>query len=301
VADIKPNTKIGLDPILFGIGAYVAIQEEVGKTSGPTAGQASGGTYASDLSVNAIRVHVEDTNPLKAGSQVIDVIVSQAVAHSDFPQTRLCKTSPLRAVSGHAFIASASTDPSILSAMAGFVSIPTSGGTDQQGLLASAVPADGSLVSAGLTDSKSTGAPGGSSSTASSYAQAANVCALRVGTACTVRATLVRSQSNSTANGTAASSNDSGTQLVGLEVAGQALPINVPPNTTIELPGIGFVVINEQTCDNGSQATHTCAGTKHSGMTVRAIHVVVTKGALGLLPGVDVVVAEAHSDATFGS
>jgi hypothetical protein len=81
----------------------------------------------------------------------------------------------------------------------------TSGGTDQQGLLTAAVPADGSLVSAGLTDSKSTGDPGA-----------------------------------------------------------------------------------------------TCAGTKHSGLTVRAIHVVVTKGALGLLPGVDVVVAEAHSDATFG-
>ena len=83
-------------------------------------------------------------------------------------------------------------------------------------------------------------------------------------------------------------------------MAGQSVPANPPPNTTIELPGIGFVVLNEQTCDNGSQATHTCSGLNHSGLTVRAVHVVVTKGALGLLPGVDVVVSEAHSDATFG-
>ena len=301
VADIKPNTKIGLDPIVFGLGAYVAIHEEVGSTSGPSAGQSSGGTYAADLSVNAIRVHVDDSNPLRSGNQVIDVIVSQAVAHSDFPQTRLCKTSPLQAVSGHAFIASETTDPSILPVMAGFVSIPTTGGTDEQGALTTSVPADGSVLSAALTNTKSTGSLGATSSTASSRAEAANVCVLRVGTACTVRATAVKSHSTSGANGTSAFSNDAGTELLGLEVAGTSIPANPPPNTVIELPGIGFVVLNEQTCDNGTKANHSCAGTKHSGLTVRAIHVVVTKGALGLLPGVDVVVSEAHSDATYGS
>ena len=214
VADIKPNTKIGLDPILFGLGAYVAIQEEVGSTSGPSAGQGSGGKYASDLKVNAIRVHVEDTNPLKAGSQVIDVIVSQAVAHSDFPQTQLCKTS--RCGRSADTPSSRARRPTRRSVGDGGLRVdPDQRRQRSAGALPSAVPADGSLLSTGVTDSKSTGNLGATSSTASSYAQAANVCLLRAGTACTIRATALNSQSNSTANGTSASSNDGGTQLLG--------------------------------------------------------------------------------------
>jgi hypothetical protein len=67
----------------------------------------------------------------------------------------------------------------------------------------------------------------------------------------------------------------------------------------IPLPNIGFVILNEQECDNGDEAFHTCSGSTHSGLTVTAIHVVIDNGALGLLPGVNVLVAQAHSDATW--
>jgi hypothetical protein len=75
----------------------------------------------------------------------------------------------------------------------------------------------------------------------------------------------------------------------------------VPPNTTIALPGIGYLVLNEQFCDNGAAATHTCTGTTHAGITVRAIDLVVNglNNPSGLPPGVQLIVAEAHSDATF--
>ena len=82
------------------------------------------------------------------------------------------------------------------------------------------------------------------------------------------------------------------------------LPVGVTPapNTTINLPGIGFIILNEQFCDGGTAASHACSGATASGLTVRAIRVVVTvaNGLLGLNPGVEVVVAEAHADSRFG-
>jgi hypothetical protein len=71
----------------------------------------------------------------------------------------------------------------------------------------------------------------------------------------------------------------------------------------VELPGIGFVIFNEQFCDNGA-ALPSCMGSTtpgHSGLTVRAIRVVITApdNPAGLPAGAEVIVAEAHSDATF--
>jgi hypothetical protein len=74
------------------------------------------------------------------------------------------------------------------------------------------------------------------------------------------------------------------------------------PNTVIEIPGIGFVILNEQFCDNAASLAAGCSdGTGHAGLTVRAIHVVVTVpgNPTGLTPGAEIIVAEAHSDAFF--
>ena len=113
---------------------------------------------------------------------------------------------------------------------------------------------------------------------------------------CTVGATLVRSQANSTAGGGLAFSNPTGTQLVGLVVAGTPINVTPQPNTVIELPGIGFVILNEQLCD-GTAALPNCSGTTSSGLTVRSIRVVITAAdALIEGLGVEVIVAEAHAD-----
>jgi hypothetical protein len=70
---------------------------------------------------------------------------------------------------------------------------------------------------------------------------------------------------------------------------------NPPPNTTILVPGIGSVTLNEQTCDGGGALP--CIGTTSSGIRVRAIHVIVDNpNALGVPQGVDVIVGEAHAD-----
>jgi uncharacterized repeat protein (TIGR01451 family) len=294
---VKPNLRIDL-PNLLGTKGYVAIDEEIGSTSGPAANQLSGGTYAANLEVNMIRVHLDDSNLLKGGKQPLDIIVGHAAAHSDFPQTRLCTSGPTQAVSGHAFIASETTDPPLLPILVGFVGIPSSGGSAQQGV--ANVP--GTLINAGAADSSSSGTNAAGSSTATSYAQAANVC-LRLGQVnCVIGATLVRSQANSSATAAARSSNSTGTQLLGLTVGGQLIMLTPQPNTVIRIPGLATVILNEQFCDNGGTLAGNCSnGTVpgHTGITVRALRVILLDPAAGGPPGAEVIVAEAHSDATY--
>lgn len=124
-------------------------------------------------------------------------------------------------------------------------------------------------------------------------AQAAAACVLKVASPdCLIKATLIRSQANSSATATSRSSSATGTQFVDLVVAGVPISGTPPPNTTITLPlGLGFVVLNEQVPD-GPEAGHT-------GLTVRAIRAVITLPLAPLLRGAEVIVAEAHSDATF--
>jgi hypothetical protein len=297
VNDVTPNTRIDLPADVFGAGSYVLLYERIGSTSGPAPGQTSEGTYAADLTVNMIHVFITDKLPLVAGNQSLEVIVSQAKAHADFPQTTVCPGAPNQAVSGHAFIASETTDAAQLPLMVGFVSIPATGGHDHQDLDETGLTS----ATAGAAVSDSNGTLGPTESAASSYAQAANTCVLQGATGCTIAAELVRAQSNSAANGSGASSNDTGTTLVAASVLGTPLSAAPPPNTVIDLPGIGFVILNEQFCDNNASLASGCAaGAGHAGLTVRAIHVVVTvpDNPLGVKTG-EVIVAEAHSDAMY--
>jgi hypothetical protein len=111
---------------------------------------------------------------------------------------------------------------------------------------------------------------------------------------CTVFANVIVSQANSATGGGTSSSNAQGTSLLGLSVLGTTVSDNPPPNTTILVPGVGSVTLNEQTCDGGGAPP--CAGTTHSGIRIRAIHVIVNPNALGLSQGAQVIVGEAHAD-----
>ena len=299
--NVTPNTRIDLPVAVYGPGSFVLLYEHVGSTSTPAPGQIQGGAYAADLTVNMIHVYITDSLPTVSGNQTVEVIVADAVAHADFPQRELCAIPPEQTVSGHAFIASATTDPALLPTTVGFVSIPSTGGSDHQNVDAVTI---GSAVSAEASVSDSSGAFGPTQSTASSLAQATGVCLLPTATGCTISATLVKAQSNSTADASAASSSDDPTELVGLVVMGTPVSGASPPNTVIELPGIGFVILNEQICDNNGTLVNNCSdGTVpgHSGLTVRDIHVVATvpDNPLGLTPGTEIILSEAHSDAGF--
>jgi hypothetical protein len=295
--DVTPNTRIDLPAELYGPGSYVLLYEHAGSTSSPPPTQTSEGTYAADVAVNMIHVYITDQLPLVPGNQTLEIVVAHADAHADFPQTVRCPGAPNQDVSGHAFIGSEATSPAEVPATVGFVSIPPTGGHDHQDLDEARL----SGLTAGASVSDSSGDLAPTASTASSYAQAAGVCALQSASGCTVGADLVHSVSNSTANGSGAASNDGDTKLLGVTVQGQVIPVEPAPNTRIEIPGVGFVILNEQFCDNGASLAGHCAnGTGHAGLTVRAIHAFVTvpSNPLGLKTG-EVVVAEAHSDATF--
>src|SRR5881296_97057 len=298
--DVSPNTRVDLPAAQFGPGSYVLLYERSGATSTPAPGQIQDGTFTAEVKVNMIHVFVTDLLPLVPGNQAVEVIVSNAVAESDFPQTELCGIPPEQTVSGHAFVASAATDPSLVPTTVGFVSIPPNGGLDQQNLDQVEIPG---AVGAGASQSESSGALTTDTSTAASFAQASGVCLLRSPTGCGISATLVKSKSNSAANATVASSNANGTELLGLVVLGTPVSAAPNPNTVIELPGIGFVILNEQFCDNQGTLASGCSNgvvSGHAGLTVRAIRLVVTapNNPLGLKTG-QVIVAESHSDAAF--
>jgi hypothetical protein len=64
------------------------------------------------------------------------------------------------------------------------------------------------------------------------------------------------------------------TQFVNLVVNGNPIGSNPAPNTRIDLPGLGYVVINEQYCQGGTPAA--CSATNSNFMSVNALHLHVT-------------------------
>src|SRR6266436_5427799 len=128
--NVNPNTTINLPALQFGTGSFVVLFEETGSSSQPPPGQLTGGTFAADLTVNMIRVHITS---LATTGEAIDVVVSHAQAHADFPQPTGC---PALAgtVSGNATLVNEQADPALLPVVVGFVSIPPQGGHDHQDL-----------------------------------------------------------------------------------------------------------------------------------------------------------------------
>src|SRR5712692_7935362 len=287
--NVNPNTSIVLPATVFGAGSYVALLEETGSTSQPAAGQLSGGTFTADVTVNMIHVHITG---VVGGVEAADVIVSHASAHADFPQPTGCPAL-VGTVSGDATIVNEQANPSQLPVEVGFVSIPPQGGHDHQDLDQLST----SVVSGGTSVSDSAGTVLSSGSNSSSFAKAENVCALPVAGVCTVSASAITSQANSVSSGGKSSSDPQGTSLIGLSVGGMSVGDNPPPNTTILVPGIGSVSLNEQTCDG--RGVPPCSGTTSSGIRVRAIHVIIDNpNALGVPQGADVIVGEAHADSS---
>ncbi len=160
------------------------------------------------------------------------------------------------------------------------VVLPPSGGMVENEVLRVSVP--GTVLSDTLRVTTS-GAIGASTASAQSRAtvEAVDI----VGGLVTAK--LVVAMASSTANGATATSNAEGSTLVGLTVNGLSLgDVSPPPNTRIDIPGVGSVILNEQI--SGGDGVHTTA------LTVNMIHVVLTGAVAG-----DIIVASAHSDVNF--
>ncbi|HWC20454.1 MAG TPA: choice-of-anchor P family protein [Terriglobales bacterium] len=146
--------------------------------------------------------------------------------------------------------------------------LPSSGGN-----LSTSV---GSVNVAGLASAdalRSTSSGSGTSS--QSQSRAANVSLLGG----LVSAAVVKSNSSATCSGSTASTSGNA-QIINLVAAGQSIVVS-NPNLAISLPGGISLIVNEQTSSSGGNS---------GSMTVNALHVTG--------PGVDIVVASAHSDIT---
>jgi uncharacterized repeat protein (TIGR01451 family) len=295
--DLNQTTTIPLNAVVFGKGSYVAINEHSGSSG------LSGSNYVADQSVALI--HVKITGAL--GVQAAEIYVGKATAHSQFARTTVCGGSAHQSVSGHAYLTRLYTGPLLADLLQGYVEIAPLGGSSSQHIVQADLPASGGYVGAQVGDTFSAGSFTSTGSSADSWAEVAGngtqpLCVLNYVTGCAITATAIRSEARSTATITGSASTDTGTTLANVKIFGIPIAASVKPNTVITLPGIGYVVLNEQVCDNGGAASSNCTGRPHSGITVRAIHVVVTLAntLLGLSPGIELVVAEAHADSSFG-
>jgi len=77
-----------------------------------------------------------------------------------------------------------------------------------------------------------------------------------------------------------------GSGFTGLTIAGVAVPLDTPPNTTLPLPGIGTVVVNEQSVQ------------KRGNVSVNGLHITVTSpNSLGMAVGTELIVAHVNASA----
>lgn len=97
---------------------------------------------------------------------------------------------------------------------------------------------------------------------------------------------------SSTSSGAQATSNALGSTFADLVVNGVRLTSgdgSIAPNTRVSLPGVGYVVLNEQ--------LPTGDGVRSSGLTVNLLHVVLENALTGVRSG-EIVVGSATSSAT---
>lgn len=152
-------------------------------------------------------------------------------------------------------------------------SLPASGGMAVGDAQTFGVP---NAVDARWLKAITTGAVDNPASTAQSTSELENVSVLDG----LIRADIVTAVASSYRNATGAASDAGGSGFANLIVNGVALTEDVAPNTRIDLPGVGYVVLNEQ---QGSGD-----GVSSSGITVNMMHVF-------LLTGGEIIVGAARS------
>jgi hypothetical protein len=138
-------------------------------------------------------------------------------------------------------------------------------------------------VGAGTTTAQG-GRTGHDTSAAETTASVAGVSLLGL-----IGASSITSVATETVVGKKVTASTAGTQFGGLEIAGTNLPVDVPANTQITLPLLGYVVVNEQIAPKPGHA---------GALTVNGLHVYITTANLLNVPvGSEIVVAHATATA----
>jgi hypothetical protein len=231
------------------------------------------GTTTSSLTVNLL--HVTLSFPFPAG----EIIVASAHCDVDFTEPPFdCSCTPQNPVSGEAFGARAILANQLVGPEPHAV-LSSQGGSAEAAAVTLNIP--GALTT-GTVDSSTSGTVGPLSASSMSRTVIQDLNLL----AGLVTADVLDARCNSTGDGTTSTSDATGTTVLNLVVDGGA-PINMTPapNTTINVMGVGTVILNEQ-IPGGN-------GTNSSSLTVNLVHVILLNGTA------DIVVASAHCDVDF--
>ena len=264
--NVAPNTVISL----VGLGK-VTLRKTVSSSS------ASSGS----MKVEMISIAVNSAN-----SYGLPVGVTVVVGHA---LSGFNRTQPTAVVGGQAYGASANvTVGSVLRAKIGqpaLVTIPclgTGGKILTNNVNATSVAG---LLSLGAS---TTTAFGGDQTSGQTTVRVARTTTTVAGVSLLgglIGATAITSVAQETVTGSVRSRSTSGTSFADLKVLGLSLPVHVTPNTTINLPLLGKVVVNEQIVPTSGGKT-----------IVNGLHITVTTAnLLGLPVGSEIVVG--HADA----
>ena len=187
-----------------------------------------------------------------------------------------------QSAAGHATAAIVNT-PATGSQTFAAATLPTAGGMTSADADAATVP---NLLGADGLRSIATGQFGDSGASVTATAETANLNVLNG----LITAKAVVALATSYATGATAASEANGSTLLALVVNGVAYDDGPPaPNTRINLPGTGYVVLNEQIAQG--DGIHTSA------LTVNMIHVYLTDALTGSTTG-EIIVGSAQSSAS---
>jgi hypothetical protein len=266
-ADVSPNTRVNLD----GIGHVLLKSVKKG----------GNGERLSTITVEMLTIVVEEENEfgLPVGSRIV-------VAHAF---SGFSRNEPEVIVGGRAYAAEALVTTDEVKNRVGKAAFITMGceGTNGKTRTNNVNTLDvAGILSAGTGKTTAFGGPTSTGTVAKTTARVENL-SLFEGL---ITADVVKAVAKDTfRNGTRTSSTE-GSGFVNLRVADVPIDVNVPPNTRVTLPDIGFVVINEQNVPDPSSTAR---------LRVNGLRIVVTKeeNTLGLPVGTQIVVAHADSTA----
>jgi hypothetical protein len=265
-ADVAPNTTVNLP----GVGHVVLKSVKKG----------GDGQNFSRITVDMLTVVVTQNNDfgLPVGSRIV-------VAHA---VSGFSRSEPAVIVGGQAYAATALTTTDAFKNRVGKAAFVVIGceGTNGKTRTNNVNTLDvGEVLSSGTGVTTAFGGPTASGTVAKTTATVENVKLL----GSLIVADTVKAVAQDTFKNGERFSSTQGTQFVGLEVAGVAVPVDVEPNTRIELPGIGFVIVNEQILPEPGSTART---------QVNGLRVKVNKNnTLGVPVGTQIIVAHADSTA----
>lgn len=264
-ANTPPNTTIAVP----GLGSATIYSETTTGDGVTTAG----------INVDAVLIKVTQTN-----SFGLPVGATLALGHAS---TGYNRTPIDHVVAGYAFVADASAQAiNVLPDFGklGSVGIGDCAGTQGVIYRNSTLALNEGPLSIGAGATTATGGPTGKNT---SFAQTtASLLGINL-LGGLIGASSIVSEATETAKGNVITASTQGTQFGGLTIAGTTLPADVPPNTRVLLPLLGYVIVNEQTGPSAGQ---------RGPLTVTALDIfVTTPNLMGLPVGTEIQLASANA------